>query len=319
MYSGGGPARTPLNSRRGMGRRRSERLSTSTVGSTGHLVPWLAAEGPLAYCPEKPPEHDYYFQYGWVLPGILSEHANARRHYIFGAQRRDDATDLLAFWKRARDGDAEGVARCLGTIEVDAVTAPVAVYRTSSTWRGPAYLLMQHGSYQIVEVADQPLLDAGEAVLYRGVQESPAFRSSRIGDLDAAKRQTWRRYLAVQAHVLSDATRSFNSIHDRAKRSETEHIRDRSWMTDDIARQYGLDIGRAGFAQALWDATHQSFALARWVAEHKFGPRYVICKTPLGNIRMTSFFAGEHEARIIDPSRVDILEAHGCRVVPTDC
>jgi hypothetical protein len=45
----------------------------------------------------------------------------------------------------------------------------------------------------------------------------------------------------------------------------------------------------------------------------------VICKTPLGNIRMTSFFAGEHEARIIDPSRVDILEARGCRVVPADC
>jgi len=45
----------------------------------------------------------------------------------------------------------------------------------------------------------------------------------------------------------------------------------------------------------------------------KFGPHYVVCKTPLGNIRLTTFFAGEHEVRIIDPSQVEILEAHGCR------
>jgi hypothetical protein len=63
--------------------------------------------------------------------------------------------------------------------------------------------------------------------------------------------------------VLSDAARSFNSIHDRAKRCETEHIQDRSWTTDEIARQHGLDIDEAGFAKALWDSAHQSFALAR--------------------------------------------------------
>jgi hypothetical protein len=112
---------------------------------------------------------------------------------------------------------------------------------------------------------------------------------------------------------------SFNSIHDRTKRCETEHIRDRSWLTDGVARQHGLDIDEAGFAKALWDSAHQSFALARWVAEHKFGPNYVVAKTPLGNIRLTTFFAGEHEVRVIDPRRVTILEEHGCRVKRGSC
>ncbi len=58
-------------------------------------------------------------------------------------------------------------------------------------------------------------------------------------------------------------------------------------MSDDIAREHGLEIDGAGFGQALWQATHQSFSLARWVAERKFGPNYVVCKTALGNIRYT--------------------------------
>jgi hypothetical protein len=62
-------------------------------------------------------------------------------------------------------------------------------------------------------------------------------------------------------------------------------------------------------------AVHQSFALERWVAESKFGPHYVVCKTPVDNVRTTTFFAGEHEVRVIDPRRIEVVEAHGCRVV----
>ena len=58
--------------------------------------------------------------------------------------------------------------------------------------------------------------------------------------------------------------------------------------------------------------------IERWVAESKFGPNYVVCKTPLDNVRTTTFFAGEHEVRIIDPRRVELVEAHGCRVVVAD-
>jgi hypothetical protein len=41
------------------------RFSTSTVIDSEYLVPWLSAEGPLAYSPTKPPARDYFFQYTW--------------------------------------------------------------------------------------------------------------------------------------------------------------------------------------------------------------------------------------------------------------
>jgi hypothetical protein len=37
-------------------------------------------------------------------------------------------------------------------------------------------------------------------------------------------------------------------------------------------------------------------------------------KTPLSNIRLTTFFAGESEVKIIDPSRLSLVEAVGCQV-----
>src|SRR6266436_214349 len=45
----------------------------------------------------------------------------------------------------------------------------------------------------------------------------------------------------------------------------------------------------------------------------KFGPHHVVLKTPLSNIRITTFFAGESEVKIIDPSRVSVVETVGCQ------
>jgi hypothetical protein len=303
---------------------RSGPLSTMTVTPGGQIVPWLAAEGPLAYSPEEPPERDYYFQYGWVLPDIFAAHTNLRRHLWFGASWKEQAQELFSFWREARNGGVRRVSCCIGCITENAVTAPLAVYGPRPGWRGPQYVLLQHGSYQLVTVEDQPLVGSGEVVLYRGIQEATEFRLFRPRVVNADTQRTWKRYLEVQAHLLSDATCSFNSIHDRLARSETGHIRDRSLTSDSIALQHGLGIDGTGFAQALWRSAHESFSLARWVAERKFGPHYVVCKTPLGNIRLTTFFAGEHEVRVIDPGQVTLLEEHGCRFEtpagrPTGC
>jgi hypothetical protein len=46
----------------------------------------------------------------------------------------------------------------------------------------------------------------------------------------------------------------------------------------------------------------------------KFGPHHVVVKTPLSNIRITTFFAGESEAKIVDPSRISQVQAVGCEV-----
>ncbi len=309
------PSRAALRTSRKASRSAHRRFDTSTLAEDGRLVPWLAAEGPLSYSPEDPPDGDYYFQYGWIIPGIFSDGANKRLHYFFGASRKEDARELFSFWTSARDHTSTRLALSFGTVATDFVTAPIAVYdATTAHLRGPAYLFMQHGSYQVVEATDQPLLRSGEVVLYRGIGRAETAHLFQPGDLDARDRSVWRRYVRVQADVLSDSVRSFNSIHDRAKRCETAHIRDGTWMSDDLARQEGLDIDVGGFARDLWEATHQSFSLARWVADRKFGPNYLVCKTPLDNIRLTTFFAGEHEVRIISPQRVIVLESHGCRV-----
>jgi hypothetical protein len=46
----------------------------------------------------------------------------------------------------------------------------------------------------------------------------------------------------------------------------------------------------------------------------KFGPRHVVLKTPLSNIRITTFFAGESEAKIVHLSRISEVQAVGCEV-----
>jgi len=55
------------------------RFSTRTVVNSEYLVPWLAAEGPLADSPAEPPARDYYFQYTWILPGLFDPQVN---HYV---------------------------------------------------------------------------------------------------------------------------------------------------------------------------------------------------------------------------------------------
>jgi len=291
------------------------RFSTSTVADDGRLVPWLAAAGPLSYTPEDPPSQDYYFQYGWILPGIFTPSVRNRRHLYFGAYVKDHADELFAFWRTAREGRTVRVAWQFGTAsDSGRVTAPVAIYAARDFRDRAGYLLMQHGSYQFVPADEQPLLPSGEIVLFRGVQESDVFRFLRVGRLNPETRHVWQNYVRTQVQVLSDSVLSFNTIHDRVKRCESSHILDQSWVSDDIAEANGLNITDDGFARELWRATHQGFTMTRWVAEAKFGPHFVKCKTPIGNVRFTTFFAGEQEARIIDPDLVEFFEPVGCRV-----
>jgi hypothetical protein len=86
-----------------------------------------------------------------------------------------------------------------------------------------------------------------------------------------------------------------------------------------VAQECGLNIAKDAFARALWDCHLQSFSLVRWPAQRKFGPNFVAFKTPLTNIRITTFVAGEYEVRIIDPSKLEPKEASGCRLLDTSC
>ncbi len=295
-----------------------QRFKTSTVLPGNGLVPWrLATSGPLAYRVEQPPSRDYYFQYGWVLPGVLSPSINPRRHYYFGAQYKEDARELFAFWNAARSRHVELVLLSEGSIERDRVRAPLGAYRWEGR-DGARLMLVQHGSYQCVDECDQPLLAAGVVRLYRGIHKSKVFRPCpMLEDSSALERaRVWEIYLGVQAKVLSDSVLSFNSAHDRVRRCETAHIHDGSWLTDCLAREAGLPID--GTASSLWRRAHESYSLVRWVAENKFGPSYIVSEMAADNVRLTTFFAGENEVRVVDPRLVKIVDARGCRVENCD-
>ena len=119
--------------------------------------------------------------------------------------------------------------------------------------------------------------------------------------------------LALQWSMLADSTLSFNTIHDRTKRCETAFLNG-TWLADRLAAEAGLDIESGQFAHGLWEAATSAFSLERWVAERKFGPHVVVAKTPIANIRLTTFFAGEAEVRLVDPWQLRLVESVGCTV-----
>lgn len=295
------------------------RFSTSTVFESGRSVPWLAAQGPLAYSPEEPPGTDYFFQYSWILPGIFDPKVNLREHRHFGSALKSDVRFLFDFWENIRNGNGALLQRYsqLGVFSDIEVKAPIAAYaQVKKLYDTAGSVLIQHGSYQWISDQDQPHIERGQVLLYRGIAETKAFRclQFRPEELSAVNRDIWRKYLGVQAAMLSDSVLSFNTVHDRVNRCETGGLRHATWLGDAMATAAGLDVKSIGFANQLWCAAQQSYSLDPVMGTRKFGPHYVVLKTPLSNLRITTFFAGESEVKLIDPSRVSMVETVGCRV-----
>ena len=290
------------------------------------MVPWLAADGPLSYNPVEPPSTDYFFKYNWILPGIFDPTISRREISYFGSYDKSDARFLFDFWNRARQGrgmDAQIYSQ-FGVVADGAVSAPIAAYRCARPWREtPGALLIQHGSYQWIALEDQPLLEQGQVLLYRGIGDSPEFHALRFGpeDLAPRNRDIWDRYLSAQTVMLSDSVLSFNTVHDRVARSETTCFRHASRLSDEILEWAGLDIHSPGFGKDLWYASQQGYSVDPVIAERKFGPHFVMLRTPLDNIRITTFVANESEVKMVDPTRILSIEGHGCVVkfvAPTD-
>ena len=58
---------------------------------------------------------------------------------------------------------------------------------------------------------------------------------------------------------------------------------------------------------------YSGYALEEWCAARKFGSHYVKLRTPLSNIRITTFVCNETEVKIIDPIKLEVIEAVGCK------
>jgi hypothetical protein len=283
------------------------RLSTSTLAGD-EFVPWLASAGELAYSPHSPPERDYYFQYSWVIPGIFCPGTRLRRHFWFGAPWKDsrEVRLLFAFWNRARKGQVDALYVSNGRAALEDATAPLAVYRHSEVYpfARERLILMQHGSYLIADPESQAYLDRGEAVLYRGVQNAEIFLLRRLTSADIRQ-----RLMSVHARTLADSVASFNAVHCNVSRTETGWFNDRSFMLGDLCREAGLEV-----QPPINPLLYSGYALEEWCATRKFGPNYVKLRTPLSNIRITTFVCNETEVKIIDPNKLEVIEAGGCKI-----
>lgn len=299
----------------------AKRYSTSTILCDGTISPWLAASGPLAYSPENPPDSNYFFQYGWLMPSLFQD----RKHYYFGywssLAQRDSLSNitiefLIDFWAKAKEGNvAPVIVRNSHANQLD-FSAPIACYQyRRRRERTDSYMLIQHGSYQTVAVGNQPYLKDGKVQVYRGIGNSKVFHHF-IPDKTAFSDPEWRsigRYWSAHQRAFADSEISFSVAHERIHRSETDFLNiNFDWSS--IAYEEGLDWTKCELARLLRASYQQSFTLDRQVAEHKFGPNYVTCITPVENIRLTTFYAGEQEVFLIDPSKIEISKAYGCKV-----
>lgn len=288
------------------------RFSTSTLNSDDEVVPWLAATGELAYSPQSPPERDYFFQYSWIVPGILREGANKRRHYWFGDTMKDHPKVrlLFRFWNPARQGAHDPLLVFNGVARPEAdVRAPIAAYRHAdvhpSGHASERLIMMQHGSYHIGDIDSQPWIEHGEVVLYRGIQTAEVFVLHRL-----TTTETRRRVMNVHASSLMDSVISFNAAHCNLMRCETGYLKDGSFLFDGLCRKAGLDPD----ALPIRSVIYSGYALDEWYASRKFGPNYVKFRTPLTNIRITTFVAGETEVKVINPNKLEVIEAFGCKL-----
>jgi hypothetical protein len=283
------------------------RFSTSTLAGE-EFVPWLASAGELAYSPHSPPERDYYFQYSWVIPGIFRPGTNVRRHFWFGGPFKDSpgVRLLFAFWNRARQGEVDALYVSNGTAGLGDVTAPLAVYRHSEVYPSTreCLILIQHGSYLIADIRSQPNIDRGEAVLYRGIQNAEMFLFRRLTTPDVRL-----RLMSVHARTLADSVTSFNAAHCNVSRLETGCFNDRSFMLGDLCLKAGLEL-----EPPIVSLLYSAYALEEWCAARKFGSNYVKFRTPLSNIRITTFVCNETEVKVIDPNKLEVIDAVGCRI-----
>ena len=287
-----------------------EKFSTSTVMEDNRLSPWLSVSGELAYTPENPPVRDYFFQYNWIFPEICINHDGRRSRFYFGHGVKAASDFLFDFWNQARKGKIRQEVLCYGYKDGIDFTAPIAIYRYKPQYNvNESYLFIQHGSYQLIPVKEQPLTANGYLNIYRGIGRSKKYNYPKIKlPLTDKKIAFLDNYFVVQEKAFSDSKLSFAIAHSQVKRCETDFLNLDYWIWDHVAESVGFEWENEQFAAQLRGSYRQSFTLDERIAAIKFGPNYIKCITPVSNVRLSTFFAGENEVMIIDPRKIEIKE-----------
>ena len=106
-----------------------------------------------------------------------------------------------------------------------------------------------------------------------------------------------------------DSENSFNSSHGSVRRSQTSHINDSSDYFFKLCKSNGINTSDdLNFIEKV----DQCYTLFEDIAKHKFGPSYVTFKTPITNIRICTYFAGEYEVKSLSLDKLIPYNSHGC-------
>lgn len=273
-------------------------------------MPWLAADGALAYSPFSPPMDDYFFLYNFIFPGIFAQHVNVRRHYWFGDFGDKDDFNiafLRSFWEEARCGHVQPIFINEPSHDLIDFEAPIAIFKyTSKHLRRSYYLFIQHGSYLEIPVSEQPLIEDGFVQIYRGIGNGKEFNVYRMPDDE----HLIDKYRRVCSHYLSDSAKSFISVHGNTFRCETGHLKS---AIEAFSHEQSHDVEICTDLGKLQKATNQCFTLSKNIARNKFGPAYVSFKTSITNIRICTYFAGESEVKILSLDKLIPIKAIRCK------
>ena len=126
-----------------------------------------------------------------------------------------------------------------------------------------------------------------------------------------------QKYWAAMEKSFSDSEIAFQVAHSFVQRYETSYLADQlNWY--DLTSEFGLEVHRETIGGSIARFHSDSFGLSEQLVRLKFGPNYVKFSTPATNIRLTSFFAGEHEVNVIDRRMLEVVEAYGCAIENVD-
>ncbi len=285
-----------------------------TVDCNGLLVPWLAAAGPLAFTPDTPPEDPAVFLYNRIMADLFR---NPAREAPWGSltERLDGGSDAPDFWRVARAGQLRKVYSSLGSIQADHFSAPIAVYEFIY-FGAPFYAILQGGSYQFVAVESQPYIPQGEIIIHRGIRTNSIFIHPRFPENPSPEETRILRGLyEEQFFSFTNSGLAFLEAHGDVHTNSVSHLRRTIGLRGRLIQGHtGRAVADAKAIVALSSAFTHPYSLHEYISAKKFGPSYVTVRTPLNNLRLTSYFTLEQEVHILNPNRVEVLKAHGCKV-----
>lgn len=245
-----------------------------------------------------------------MFSGIFSQNVNLRAHYWFGdfsGKNNFDVCFLRGFWEDARCGRVQSICIHEPIQDLMQLEAPIAIFKHhSKVFSQSYYLLMQHGSYLEIPVDEQPLIEDGFVQIYRGIGAAKEFNVYRMPE----DTHLLEQYGEIYSYYFSDSTRSFISAHVNTVRCETSHLKSPTEVLY-LEEFHGLE--RSIDLTKLQQITAQCYTLDKAIAQNKFGPAYVMFKTPVTNIQICTYFAGESEVKILSLDKLIPINATQCQ------